>query len=210
VVFRFGDHVLDIERRELRRGAEPIALEPQVFDLLVYLVRNRGRVVSKDDLIEGVWGGRIVSDSALTTRLNAARKAVDDSGSAQRVIRTVPRRGVRFVGEVSEAAEWAAPVEVTPAAAEPPAAPRLSIVVLPFVNLSNDPERQYFADGVAGDLTTDLSRIPDMLVISRNTAFTYRDRPIDTKQIGRELGVRYVLEGVRSSGRETGSVSPPS
>ena len=105
MVLRFGDHVLDIERRELRRGAEPIALEPQVFDLLVYLVRNRDRVVSKDDLIDSVWGGRIVSDSALTSRLNAARKAVDDSGAEQRVIRTVQRRGVRFIGEVSEDSE---------------------------------------------------------------------------------------------------------
>jgi TolB-like protein len=201
VVFRFGDHVLDIERRELRRGAEPVALEPQVFDLLVYLVRNRGRVVSKDDLIDGVWGGRIVSDSALTTRLNAARKAVGDSGAAQRVIRTMPRKGVRFIGEVTEDGEPAVPVEMASAAAEPPTTARLSIVVLPFVNLSNDPEQQYFADGVTGDLTTDLSRIPDMLVISRNTAFTYKDKPIDTKQIGRELGVRYVLEGeVRRSG----------
>ena len=201
MVFRFGDHVLDIERRELRRGAEPIALEPQVFDLLVYLVRNRGRVVSKDDLIDGVWGGRIVSDSALTTRLNAARKAVNDSGAEQRVIRTVQRKGVRFIGEVSEDGESAARVELAPAATEPPIAPRLSIVVLPFANLSNDPEQQYFADGITGDLTTDLSRIPDMLVISRNTAFTYRDKPVDTKQIGRELGVRYVLEGeVQRSG----------
>ena len=201
MVFRFGDHVLDIERRELRRGAEPVALEPQVFDLLVYLVRNRDRVVTKDDLIDGVWGGRIVSDSALTTRLNAVRRAVNDSGVEQRLIRTVPRRGVRFIGEVSEDGEPATRVEVPPAAADPPTAPRLSIVVLPFVNLSNDPEQQYFADGVAGDLTTDLSRIPDMLVISRNTAFTYRDKPVDTKQIGRELGVRYVLEGeVQRSG----------
>jgi TolB-like protein len=201
MVLRFGDHVLDIERRELRRGAEPVALEPQVFDLLVYLVRNRGRVVSKDDLIEGVWGGRIVSDSALTSRLNAARKAVNDSGAEQRVIRTVQRRGVRFIGEVSEDSEAAAEVVVAPAAAELPTAPRLSIVVLPFVNLSNDPEQQYFADGVSGDLMTDLSRIPDMLVISRNTAFTYRDKPVDTKQMGRELGVRYVLEGeVQRSG----------
>jgi TolB-like protein/Tfp pilus assembly protein PilF len=201
VVFRFGDHVLDIERRELRRGDEPIALEPQVFDLLVYLVRNRDRVVSKDDLIDSVWGGRIVSDSALTTRLNAARRAVNDSGAGQRVIRTVQRRGVRFIGEVSEDAEAVARVEVAPAATEPPTAARLSIVVLPFVNLSDDPEQQYFADGVTGDLTTDLSRIPDMLVISRNTAFTYRGKPVDTKQIGRELGVRYVLEGeVQRSG----------
>jgi TolB-like protein len=195
VVFRFGNHVLDIERRELRRGGEPIVLEPQVFDLLVYLVRNRGRVVSKDDLIESVWGGRIVSDSALTTRLNAVRKAANDSGAEQRIIRTVPRRGVRFVGEVSEDDEPAARVEAAPAASDPPIAPRLSIVVLPFVNLSDDPEQQCFADGVAADLMTDLSRIPDMLVISRNTAFTYRNKPVDTKQIGRELGVRYVLEG---------------
>ena len=201
MVFRFGDHVLDIERRELRRGAEPVALEPQVFDLLVYLVRNRSRVVSKDDLIHDVWGGRIVSDSALTTRLNAARKAVDDSGAAQRVIRTMHRKGVRFIGEVSEEQEPAPRVEAAPAVMEPSIAPRLSIVVLPFVNLSNDPEQQYFADGITGDLTTDLSRIPDMLVISRNTAFTYRSNPVDTKQIGRELGVRYVLEGdVQRSG----------
>ena len=199
--FRFGDHALDIERRELRRGTELISLEPKVFDLLTYLVRNRSRVVSKDDLIDGVWGGQIVSDSALTTRLNAARKAVDDSGAAQRVIRTVPRRGVRFIGEVSEEGEPAARVELAPPGVEPPNAPRLSIVVLPFVNLSNDPEQQYFADGITGDLITDLSRIPDMLVISRYTAFTYRDKPVDTKQIGRELGVRYVLEGdVQRSG----------
>jgi TolB-like protein/DNA-binding winged helix-turn-helix (wHTH) protein len=199
VAFRFGDHVLDIERRELRRGAERVALEPQVFDLLVYLVRNRGRVVSKDDLIDSVWGGRIVSDSALTTRLNAARKAVGDSGAAQRIIRTVQRKG--FIGEVNEDGESAARVDLAPAAMEPLIATGLSIVVLPFANLGNDPEQQYFADGITGDLTTDLSRIPDMLVISRNTAFTYRNKPVDTKQIGRELGVRYVLEGdVQRSG----------
>ena len=83
-----GDHVLDSERRELRRGGEPLALEPQVFDLLVYLVQNRDRVVSKDDLLHAVWGGRIVSDSALAARINAARRALDDNGAAQRWIRT--------------------------------------------------------------------------------------------------------------------------
>jgi TolB-like protein/Tfp pilus assembly protein PilF len=195
MVLRFGDHVLDIDRRELRRGAELVALEPQVFDLLVYLVRNRDRVVSKDDLIDSVWGGRIVSDSALTSRLNAARKAVDDSGAEQRVIRTVQRRGVRFIGEVTEDSEPIAGIVGALLATEAPTVPHLSIVVLPFANLSDDPEQQYFADGVTGDLMTDLSRIPDMLVISRNTAFTYRGKPVDTKQIGRELGVRYVLEG---------------
>jgi TolB-like protein/Flp pilus assembly protein TadD len=201
VVFRFGDHVLDTDRREFRRGGGLIALEPQVFDLLVFLMRNRDRVVSKDELIHSVWDGRIVSDSALTTRLNAARRAVNDSGAEQRVIRTVHRKGVRFVGEVSEEREPAAPGETAPPYPEPATVPRLSIVVLPFANLSTDPEQQYFADGITGDLTTSLSRIPDMLVISRNTAFTYRGKPVDTKQIGRDLGVRYVLEGeVQHSG----------
>ena len=98
--FVFDNHMLDTDRRELRRGGEPIAVEPQVFDLLVYLVQNRDRVVSKDDLIASVWSGRIVSDSTLTSRINAARKAVGDSGEDQRLIRTIPRKGFRFVGVV--------------------------------------------------------------------------------------------------------------
>ena len=102
MLLAFGDYVLDGERRELRRGAEPVAVEPQVFDLLVYLVRQRDRVVSKDDLLQAVWGGRIVSDSALAARINAARRALGDSGAAQRWIRTLPRKGVRFIGEVRE------------------------------------------------------------------------------------------------------------
>jgi DNA-binding winged helix-turn-helix (wHTH) protein len=172
VVFSFGDYVLDTERRELRRGTELVPLEPQVFDLLGYLVRNRGRVVSKDDLIDGVWGGRIVSDSALTTRLNAARKAVNDSGAAQRVIRTLARKGVRFVAEVTEhgarEAAAAAP-EPSPALTDKP-----SIAVLPFANLSGDPEQEYFADGMAEEIITALSRIRWLFVIARNSSFTYK------------------------------------
>src|SRR2546430_5444165 len=94
--------MLDVARRELRRRGERIALEPQVFDLLVYLVRHRDRVVSKDELLQAVWGGRIVSESTMTSRINAARKAVGDSGEAQRLIRTLPRKGIRFVGAVRE------------------------------------------------------------------------------------------------------------
>ncbi len=99
--FLFEGHTLDIDRRELRRGSQQIAVEPQVFDLLVYLVQNRERVVTKDDLLDAVWAGRFVSESNLTTRINAARKAVGDSGEEQRLIRTVPRKGFRFVGVVS-------------------------------------------------------------------------------------------------------------
>jgi DNA-binding winged helix-turn-helix (wHTH) protein len=100
VQFHFADHALDTDRRELRRGQEPVAVEPQVFDLLVYLVENRDRVVSKDDLIASVWGGRIVSDSTLTSRVNAARRAVGDNGEEQKLIRTIARKGMRFVGAV--------------------------------------------------------------------------------------------------------------
>ena len=101
----FGDHALDTDRCELRRGSELVALEPQVFDLLVYLVQNRDRVVTKDDLIATVWKGRIVSDSTLTSRINAVRKAVADSGDEQRLIRTIPRKGLRFVGQVNESVQ---------------------------------------------------------------------------------------------------------
>src|SRR6202162_6125835 len=98
--FIFADHTLDTDRRELSRESRPIAVEPQVFDLLVHLVENRDHVVSKDDLIASVWGGRIVSDSTLTTRINAARRAVGDSGEKQELIRTIARKGLRFVGSV--------------------------------------------------------------------------------------------------------------
>jgi DNA-binding winged helix-turn-helix (wHTH) protein len=101
VQFFFDDHALDTDRRELYRGPEAVAVEPQVFDLLVFLVQNRDHVVSKDDLINGVWGGRIVSESTLTSRINAARRAVGDSGENQKLIRTIPRKGLRFVGAVA-------------------------------------------------------------------------------------------------------------
>ena len=123
--FLFADHALDIDRRELRRDAELIALEPQVFDLLVYLVENRDRVVSKDDVIAAVWGGRIVSESTLTSRINAVRKAVGDSGEEQRLIRTMPRKGFRFVGDVRETDDHLAerrgiaPTDKQPAAPAP-------------------------------------------------------------------------------------------
>jgi len=192
--FLFENHVLDLSRRELRRAGERIAIEPQVFDLLVYLIENRHRVVSKDDLFDSVWKVRIVSESTLTTRINAARKALGDSGEAQRLIRTIQRKGFRFVGELR--------AEGPPAAALPPAGlpalalpDRPSIAVLPFANMSGDPEQEYFADGIVEDIITALSRFKSLFVIARNSSFTYKGKPVDTKQVGRELGVRYVLEG---------------
>ncbi|MFG3591033.1 winged helix-turn-helix domain-containing protein [Bradyrhizobium sp. RDI18] len=188
----FDSFSLDTERRELCRGPEVIAIAPQVFDLLGYLIGNRERVVSKNDLISAIWQGRVVSDVALTTRLNAARKAIGDSGDDQRLIKTFPRKGVRFVATVREAL---GPTTATFINLPSPAAGKPSLVVLPFANLSPDPAQDYFVDGVTESLTTDLSRMAGIFVIGRNTAFTYKGKCVDLKQIGYELGVRYVLEG---------------
>ncbi len=202
--FSFGNCALDIDRRELTRGSELISLGPQVFDLLVYLVKNRERVVSKDDLIASVWAGRIVSESTLTSHINAVRKAIGDSGDEQKLVRTIARKGFRFVGDISEA------LPPTSAKSQPPfqddqkmALPlpdKPSIAVLPFQNLSDDPEQEYFADGMVEDIIMALSRMRWLFVIARNSSFTYKGRTVDVKRVGQELGVRYVLEGsVRKS-----------
>jgi TolB-like protein len=190
VLLAFGDYRLDLGRRELRRAGELVAIEPRAFDLLAFLVRYRDLVVTKDNLLEGVWGGRIVSESALTTRINAVRRALGDDGTAQRLIRTFTRKGVRFVGEVVEVPEPAAT-----------AADKPSIAVLPFANLSGDPEQEYFVDGMVEEIITALSRIRWLVVLARNSSFSYKGQAIDLKQVGRELGVRYALEGsVRKGG----------
>ncbi|QPF91152.1 winged helix-turn-helix domain-containing tetratricopeptide repeat protein [Bradyrhizobium commune] len=211
--YLFEEYAFDTDRRELYRGAKLVPVAPQVFDLLDYLIRNRERVVSKDDLINAVWNGRVVSDAALTTRLNVARSVIGDSGEKQRLIKTLQRKGFRFVGAVQEVQ---VPADaVLPACSGEPSfggiagpdrpddatvtmsvpAPRLSIVVLPFANIGGDPEQDYFVDGVTESLTTDLSRISGSFVIARNTAFTFKGKTVDVKQVGRELNVRYVLEG---------------
>ena len=118
--FAFDAYALDVARRELRHGAELLPVEPQVFDLLVFLIQHRDRVVGKDDLIEGVWGGRIVSESTLTSRINAVRRAIGDSGQNQHLIRTFPRKGVRFVGDVTEVTVSATPPAPRPPVAGPP------------------------------------------------------------------------------------------
>jgi TolB-like protein len=204
--YLFEEYAFDTDRRELHRGADVVSVAPQVFDLLDYLIRNRERVVSKDDLINAIWNGRSVSDAALTTRLNAARSAIGDSGEQQRLIKTLPRKGFRFVGAVREAQEPAGAATADPPGEPPKPALTLpekpSIAVLPFANLSSDPEQEYFTDGMVEDIITGLSRSKSLFVIARHSTFTYKGKAVDIKQVGRELGVRYVLEGsVRKSGK---------
>ncbi len=203
--FNFEKCVLDTDRRELRRGESSVPVQPQVFDLLVYLIENRDQVVTKDDLLEAVWNGRIVSKSTLISRINAARRAIGDDGDQQRLIRTIARKGVRFIGEVEKRRVASSlPVE---GSQDGPAtmalADRPSIAVLPFTNLSNDAEQDFFVDGITDDLVTALSRIRQFFVIARNATLRYRRELPDVREIAATLGVRYVVEGSvrRDAGR---------
>ncbi|WFU16028.1 winged helix-turn-helix domain-containing protein [Bradyrhizobium sp. CB3481] len=282
----FEDCALDTDLRELRRGPDVVPTAPQVLDMLEYLIRSRDRVVSKDDLVNAIWNGRIVSDAALTTRLNAVRRAIGDSGEQQRLIKTFPRKGFRFVGAVHDedqhratAAVAGTPTELARLAraagkvaipdrpektfdnrrsgfslgrlgdyfkvvgaalasiaavgaiagaahwnvwqTDPTGvvsegqkiqaqqtvrskiAPRLSLIVLPFANLNNDPEQDYFADAVATNLIADLTRTPASFVIGRESAFSYRNKSIDLKQLGTDLGIRWAVQGaVRQIGNQ--------
>jgi TolB-like protein len=184
--------------------ATPVALGSRAIDLLGLLVERKGELVSKDAIMAAVWQGRVVEEANLNVQISKLRDVLDQNReNASSCIRTIPGRGYCFVAPVEHS-------EVDARSAIPARhqggglpRPRLSIVVLPFANLSEDREQQYFGDGITDDLTTDLSRIEGMFVISRNTAFTYRNKPVETKQIGRELGVRYVLEGsVRRSSNQ--------
>ncbi|MEH2490770.1 winged helix-turn-helix domain-containing protein [Bradyrhizobium sp. AZCC 2230] len=202
--FLFRDHLLDTDLRELSREQVPVSVEPQVFDLVVHLMENRDRVVSKDELIDKIWHGRSVSESTLTSRINAARKAIGDSGANQTLIRTIARKGFRFVGDV-ETKSTASAVEprrsVTTSHASPALPDRPAIAVLPFTNMSGDREQDYFSDGISEDIITALSKLRWFFVVARNSSFVYKGRAVHLHEIARELGVRYVLEGsVRRSG----------
>lgn len=194
MLMSFADCDLDLDRQELRRGDAPVHVEPQVFDLLVHLVQNRDRVVSKDELIETIWGGRIISEAALSSRINAARRAIGDSGEAQALIRTMPKRGFRFVAAVA----GALPGPPVPAALH---SGRPSIAVLPFANLGQDPDAEYFGYGLTEDIIRLLARNRWLSVLSRHSTFPFRGRDVDPREIGRALGARYLVQGgVRKRG----------
>jgi adenylate cyclase len=204
VIYVFEEYSLDTDRRELRRGRQLIAAEPQIFDLLQYLISNRERVVSKDDLLAVVWDGRIVSESTLSSSLSAVRHAVGDNGEEQRLIKTVPRKGIRFVGAVREeegSGSLGSDTSLRPSLSHPAMPDKPSIAVLAFTSMSGDPGQDYFSDGITEDIITDLSRFSELFVIARNSSFQYKGRSPDIRQVGRELGVRYVLEGsIRRAG----------
>ena len=192
----FEDLALDIDRRELRRGETLVAIQPQVFDVLACLVANHAKIVSRDDLIDAVWGGRIVSESTLTTRIASARRAIGDTGEAQRLIRTLHGRGFRFVGEVTEITTEVEPVQAVQTDLKAWSSDdRLPIAVLPFESLTSDPESGSLAAGLTQDLIAALCRVPDLLVIAQYAVKEFRDRPASLDVVGNTLGVRHVIQG---------------
>jgi TolB-like protein/DNA-binding winged helix-turn-helix (wHTH) protein len=279
MLYRFGDYELDDRFFLLRRAGESIEIEPKVFDVLLYLLHHRDRLVSKDELLDNLWPGQVVSETALTRCIVAARKAVGDDGGKQQIIKTQHGRGYRFVAPLTttppaasrqypvvsrtEQSEVQSPaskgqglesaladetllarcqtldaatpsvqrswssrsfvlgglgllvglivivqylsrpslstqssVLVTQEAKPPlPLPDKPSIVVLPFVNMSEDPAQEYFSDGVTEELTSGLSRLSSLFVIDRHSAFTYKDKAVKVQEVSKELGVRYVLEG---------------
>src|SRR5829696_5705815 len=217
MAFVFGDNELDLRRHELRRAGEVVHVEPQVFDLIVFLVMSRDRIVSKDEILDKIWDGRIVSEAALSSRINAARKAIGDNGNDQIFIRTFHKRGFRFVADVSERAddvETGAPNGA--GTLRPPAAPdeasalasrsdngRPRVAVLPFENHGGDPEQEYFSYGLTEDIIRLLARNRWLSVLSRHSAAAFKGRDVDSAEIGAALGAKYLVRGsVRKSGEQ--------
>ncbi|MBR0688330.1 winged helix-turn-helix domain-containing protein [Bradyrhizobium manausense] len=195
-ILEFGPFRLDADAGILFRGAEPTPLGQRAVLLLALLVQRAGMPVSKDALIEAAWPAQAIEDSNLTVQIAAVRRTLADASGEAQWIETLPRRGYRYIGPAvttTDPDRASAPSLALPE--------RPSIAVLPFANLSGDAEQDYFADGMVDDIITGLSRINWLFVIARNSTFTYKGRAIDVKQVGRELGVRYVLEGsIRKAG----------
>jgi adenylate cyclase len=257
MIYRFGDSVLDSERRELIVGGVPVHVEPQVFDVLRHLLENRDRVVSRDELIESVWRGRIVSEATISARIFSVRQAVGDTGEAQTVIRTVPRCGFRLVAPVIREAptredtvpslqdrqvsvgatkvrkSWSNMVSasnrslwslaavaasllialtgawwIVPKQAELDRVPSVastdrSIAVMPFDTFSGEQEQLFLAQGMAEDITIELSRNADLTVLARSAAFSLSEKGLSAWEVANEVGVQYILEGsVRRAGEE--------
>jgi len=225
VKYCFSQIEIDPSRRELRRAGESVHIEPQVFDLIVHFVRNRDRIVSKDELIETIWSGRVISEAALSSRINGARRALGDNGNDQIFIKTLHKRGFRFVADVEEVsgaevdtdaarlvpdgavASSDVPVNVSVSAevccledvvsesVKAEAVKRPSIAVMPFANLSGNAENDYFSYGMTEDIIRLLARNRWLAVMSRHSTSAFQGRAVNVREVSQQLGVRYVLIG---------------
>lgn len=203
MLYRFDAFELDTELFQLRQSGTPAHVEPLVFDLLCCLAENPGRVLSRDDIVDQVWRGRIVSDATIAGCIKSARKALGDSGDKQRFIRTVRGRGFQFMGQVTKegALDGAplddpAPIDPAPAAANPDAsAAQPSLAILPFAVFGDDPDLADVANGLVATLSTVLTRVPLLSVASRAAGAAFANRAVGAEEVGSRLGVSYLLEG---------------
>lgn len=197
-ILAFGQFRLDTRAKILFHGAEPAMLGQKGVALLALLVERAGSPVSKQALVDAAWPAQAVDDSNLTVQIAAVRRVLEDLAGGGSWVETLPRRGYRYVGPAADGADA---LPFTPAGLVLSLPDKPSIAVLPFANLSGDPAQDYFADGMVDDIINGLARIKGLFVIARNSTLAYKGRAVDVKQVGRELGVRYVLEGsVRKAG----------
>ena len=206
MIYAFADCTLDTASYELHRAGQPVAVEPQVFELLMLLAANPGRLVTKDEILDVVWQARIVSEATLSSRIKAARQAIGDDGTTQRLIKTVHGRGFRFLVASGTAGDAAAPVEKTPQATQggeegettirlaADVMTRPALLVLPFEEQSRDVDN-YFADGLTEELISALSAWRWFPILSANTSFIYRGASKSASEIARETGAQYLLAG---------------
>src|SRR5271155_3884864 len=190
--YKFDRFVLHLERGALLADGVERALRPKSFALLRHFVENPGRLIDREEIMHAVWPGIFVSDDSIAQCVRDIRRALGDG--AHQLLRTLPRRGYLLTAEVTREAGQgtpAAPADIAEAVEPPPLPDKPSIAVLPFQNMTGDPEQEYFVDGMVEDIITGLSRIKWLFVIARNSSFTYKGQAIDVKQVGRELGVRY-------------------
>lgn len=192
----FGPFGLDLRRPELRRDGQPVRIHRRALGILCALAEAKGEIVSKDELMARLWPGRIVEEGNLHVHVSALRKTLDEHGEGHSLIVTVPGRSYRLAALIGLQSAQLAESSLPPLPDKP------SLAVMPFANLSGDPGQEYFADGMVEEIITALSRIRWLFVIARNSSFTYKGRAVDLKQVGRELGVRYVLEGSVRKGRD--------
>lgn len=192
MIYRFGGFELDTDRHELRENDRPVHAEPQTVRMLAYLLENRDRMISRQEMIENVWQGRIVSDWALSAAIKSLRKILQDTTTPRRIIETVHGKGFRFLPDVQvRGRQMQEPIRVPSDSGNTES----TLAIIPFADLSSTQDRQYFADGISEDLITDLANTKNLKVSSRNASFRFRNHGLESRALGENLGVRYILEG---------------
>lgn len=198
MIYRFNEFELDTDNYQLRKNGDTIAIEPQNFDLLRYLVERPNQVVLREEIVDSLWPGRIIADTSLSSHINSVRKALDDNGTKQLHIKTIHGRGYQFISALQKSTAHDHQLtqrQPLNSHAALPSSYGPIIMVLPFKNLSSDPRQDFFAEGMSEDITTELCRFSDIRVIARHTAFQYRHALVDFRDLAEKFAIDYLIEG---------------